>query len=123
MPVITDVTTVEHRMHASTFTSLVAPSRGSARLCAWRLDVASGTPGVEHRVNREEVLYVLDGSMQVVIDGVREHVIAGQAVLVPAGAMFVINTDEQGVSAWVVTEVGLEATTADGAHITPPWAR
>lgn len=43
-----------HAMHGSTFTSFVSPSRGSEQLCAWRLEIAPDTEGVEHVVTRRD---------------------------------------------------------------------
>jgi hypothetical protein len=49
---------------------------------------------------------------------------AGDAIVVPAGAVFKIdNLGGQRASAWVTTSVGLEAMLADGSSISPPWVR
>jgi quercetin dioxygenase-like cupin family protein len=57
-------------VHGSTFSSFVAPSRGSAQLCAWQLNVPAGLRGVAHRPTREEVLLLLDGELTVTLDGI-----------------------------------------------------
>jgi quercetin dioxygenase-like cupin family protein len=109
--------------HGSTFDSYVSPSRGSEQLCAWRLSVPAGTVGVAHRPSREEVLLVLDGGLHVTLDGVRTLASAGAVVLVPANAEVKIDGGNSDSSAWVTTTPGLQATTADGTVITPPWAQ
>lgn len=114
---------VVHSMHGSTFTSFVAPALGSAQLCAWRLDVPPDTEGVEHRVTHEEVLLVLAGELRACVDGRAVTAVEGEVVVVPPGGLFRVDTGPAGVSAWVVTSVGLEAVASDGQHIAPPWVR
>ncbi|WIM94910.1 cupin domain-containing protein [Actinoplanes oblitus] len=113
---------VVHRLHGSVFNSYVAPSTGSAELCAWRLEIAGGTAGVRHRIDREEVFLVLAGRVRVFLDGVVEELTAGDVLLVPAGAEFGIdNPGADGAEVWVTTSVGLKATLPDGSTISPPW--
>src|SRR3954470_7299481 len=121
MPVFREQDAVPHQLHGATFHSYVAPSSGSSELCAWRLDVAAGTVGVPHRVNREEVLLVLAGEVVATIEGVGSPGRAGGLAFVPAGASFGLdNTSGAPAAAWVTTTVGLEATLADGSSISPP---
>ena len=70
MPVIRSADAAVHQVHGSTFSSFVAPSRGSAQLCAWQLNVPAGLRGVAHRPTREEVLLLLDGELTVALDGI-----------------------------------------------------
>ncbi|UQU66981.1 cupin domain-containing protein [Couchioplanes caeruleus] len=115
---------VAHELHGATFHSFVAPSSGSRELCAWRLEVAGGTAGVEHRVSREEVVLLISGELTVTVDGVPGTLRAGDVAFVPAGATFrVDNLAGDPASAWVTTSVGLEATLPDGSSIRPPWTR
>ena len=124
MPVLREQDAVAHQLHGATFNSFVAPSSGSSELCAWRLDVAAGTVGVPHRVNREEVLLVLGGELTATIEGDRSVVRAGEVAFVPAGALFALdNVSGEAATAWVTTSIGIEATLADGSTISPPWAR
>ena len=124
MPIVRERDAVQHHLHGATFNSFVAPASGSTELCAWRLDVAPGTAGVPHRVSREEVLLLLTGELSASIDGVVSVVRPGEAVFVPAGAMFGLdNRSEAPAAAWVTTSVGLEATLPDGSSISPPWVR
>ncbi|MFI7544066.1 cupin domain-containing protein [Actinoplanes sp. NPDC049599] len=124
MPVIREQDAVRHELHGAAFHSYVAPSSGSRELCAWRLDVAAGTTGVPHRVNREEVLLVLTGELTATIGDNRTTVRAGEVAFVPAGALFGLdNVSDAPAAAWVTTSIGLEATLADGSLISPPWVR
>jgi quercetin dioxygenase-like cupin family protein len=123
MPVIRKQDAVQHQLHGATFNTFVAPSAGSSELCAWRLDVAPGTIGVPHRVNREEVLLVLTGELTATIDGAGTTVRAGDVIFVPAGGQFALdNASDAPATAWVTTSTGLEGTLADGSSISPPWA-
>jgi mannose-6-phosphate isomerase-like protein (cupin superfamily) len=79
---------------------------------------------VPHHVSREEVLYVLSGTIQVTIDDQSEEASAGDVILVPASARFgADNLTDEPVTAWVTTSVGLAAVLPDGSWISPPWTR
>jgi mannose-6-phosphate isomerase-like protein (cupin superfamily) len=131
MSVIHAADTVVHDLHGSRFTSYAAPARGSRELCAWRLEVPAGSTGASHTVSREEILFVLTGSLRVALsdgpigaDTVSHPAGPGDAVLIPAGASLrVDNPGSEPATAWVTTSVGLEAVLADGSRIAPPWVR
>ena len=123
MPVLHPADAVRYDVHGAAFHALVAPSRGSSELCAWRLEVPAGTVGAAHRPSREEVLLVLDGDLRVTLDGVVSDVAAGDVVLVPAGAALRVDGGDAPARVWVTTTPGLEAELADGTRLAPPWAR
>jgi mannose-6-phosphate isomerase-like protein (cupin superfamily) len=128
MPVIHAADAVAHDMHGSRFTSYAAPARGSAELCAWRLDVPAGSRGTPHVVSREEVVFVLGGTLLVTVgDGTDAPGVdcrPGDAIVVPAGSSLrVDNPGDEPASAWVTTSVGLEAVLPDGSRLSPPWVR
>jgi quercetin dioxygenase-like cupin family protein len=108
--------------HGSRFLSYVAPSRCSAQLCAWRLEVPPGLRGVPHRPTREEVLLVLTGALTATVDGDRTALGPGDVLVVPAGAEFAVDAGPEGCTAWVTTSPGLEAVLPDGSRLAPPWA-
>jgi quercetin dioxygenase-like cupin family protein len=122
VPVIRSVDATVHQVHGSTFSSFVAPSRGSAQLCAWQLTVPAGLRGVVHRPTREEVLLLLEGELTVILDGIAAVLAAGDVVLVPADSELRLDGGTAGATAWVTTTPGLEAVMADGSRIVPPWA-
>ena len=124
MPVIHAAESVVHEMHGTSFTSYASPERGSRELCAWRIEIPGGTEGVPHHVSREEVLYVLSGTLRVSVNGETEDAAAGDVVLVPAGARFGASNLAAGpVTAWVTTTVGFAGVLPDGSWFTPPWTR
>jgi quercetin dioxygenase-like cupin family protein len=122
VPVIRAAEIAVHQVHGSTFSSFVAPSRGSTQLCAWQLRVPAGLTGAAHRPTREEVLLVLDGDLTITLDGMAADLVAGDVVLVPAGSELRVDGGTSDATAWVTTTPGLEAVMADGSRIAPPWA-
>jgi mannose-6-phosphate isomerase-like protein (cupin superfamily) len=124
MPVIHAAHAAVHRLNDTTFTSYAAPARGSRELCAWLLELPGGPPGAPHHVTREEVLYILSGTIRAVIDGQAEEASAGDVILVPAGSSFsASNPASEPATAWVSTSVGFAGVLADGTWVTPPWTR
>lgn len=123
MPVVRPVDAVPFETHGSRFLSYVSPSKGSKQLCAWQLSVPADLRGVAHRPTREEVLLVLDGELHVTLDGIESTLRRGDALLVLAGSELRVDAGPDGAAAWVTTTPGLEAVTADGARIQPPWAQ
>jgi quercetin dioxygenase-like cupin family protein len=124
MPVIHAADAAVHQMHGTSFTSYASPARGSRELCAWRIQIPARTEGVPHHVSREEVLYVLSGTLRATVDERSEEATAGDVILVPAGSRFgVDNLADEPATAWVTTSVGLAAVLPDGSWITPPWTR
>jgi quercetin dioxygenase-like cupin family protein len=123
VPVLRPADAVSFETHGSRFLSFVSPSKGSKQLCAWQLTVPAGLRGVAHRPTREEVLLVLDGELHVTLDGETSALGCGDVVLVPAGTELRVDAGAAGATAWVSTTPGLQAITADGTRITPPWAQ
>lgn len=124
MAVVRSTDSVVHQLHGSVFTSYAAPARGSRELCAWRLEVPAGTTGVAHRVTREEVILVLDGHLEVSLDGDTSRLDPGDVVVVEPGQEFSAgNPGDRPAAAWVTTSVGLQAQLADGSWLSPPWVR
>ena len=123
MPVIHASEAVVHEMHGASFISYAAPARGSRELCAWRVEIPGRTEGVAHQVSREEVLYVLSGTLRAVLGDQAAQASAGDVILVPAGSQVRIdNPAAEPVTAWVTAGAGLTAVLADGSRISPPWA-
>ena len=124
MPVIHAAEATVHHLHDTSFTSYASPSRGSRELCAWRIRIPARAPGVPHHVSREEVLYVLSGTLRATVDGQPSEAVAGDVVLVPAGSSFCVgNPTSEPATAWVTTSVGFAGVLPDGSWMTPPWTR
>lgn len=123
MPVVRSADAVPFETHGSRFLSYVSPARGSSQLCAWQLTIPAGLRGVAHRPTREEVLLVLEGELRVTLDGDSAALQRGDVVLVPADSELCVDAGAAGATAWVSTTPGLQAVTADGTRIYPPWAQ
>lgn len=123
MPIIRRNDATLFEIHGSRFSSYAAPSRGSSQLCAWRLDVPAGLDGVAHRPSREEVLLILEGELHVTVDGDATDVGPGDVIVVPTESELRVDGGPTGASAWVTSTPGLEAVTAGGARVIPPWAQ
>ncbi len=57
------------------------------------------------------------------LDGTTTSLHPGDVASVPANSELRVDAGPEGATAWVTTTPGLEAVTADGTRITPPWAR
>jgi mannose-6-phosphate isomerase-like protein (cupin superfamily) len=124
VPVIHAGQAVVHKLHGASFTAYASPERGSQELCAWHIEIPGHTRGVRHHVSREEVLYVLSGTIQASVDDRAEQAAAGDVILVPAGTQFgVDNPADAPATAWVTTSVGFRGVLPDGSWITPPWTQ
>jgi len=123
MPYIRSAEALVHEVHGVRFVSYAVPAAGSKELCAWRGEVPAGTPGVPHTVSREEVLYLLSGTLRFSVDGEVADLVAGDAAVVPAGSQLRLdNVSAEPAAIWTATGVGLTATLPDGSTLTPAWA-
>lgn len=114
-----------HQLHGVRFDSYASSATGSTRLAGWRASFPPATTGQAHTMSEEEVLYVLSGRLDIEIDEERFTAEAGDAALVPAGALFKVgNHSDVEASAWITSLIGMRATMqAEGQAITPPWAQ
>lgn len=112
-------------VHDVRFFPYANSASGERELAAWRAEFQPRTEGRPHTMSDEEVLYLLAGELTVEIDADGFILRAGEAMLVPAGAVLrVSNASENPASAWVVTRLGMTAAmTTTGQGFTPPWAQ
>ncbi|HZE40294.1 MAG TPA: cupin domain-containing protein [Stackebrandtia sp.] len=124
MPVITAATAKAHQFDGATWKSFVSPSRGSSELVAWRAEIPAGAPTSPHRVNHEEVVYVLRGRLRLEHDGSAEIAEAGDVVVVPADTdVHITNPGDETAETWVTTRVGFAGIMPDGSRFEPPWVK
>lgn len=123
MPVLTAGQAPVHELGTTRFTSLATPSRGTTDTAVWVTEIAAGTPATVHRVTREEVFVVLEGSAEVRVEGVPSVAGTGDAIVVDADEEFSITASgAAGVRLLCVLPVGGQAVHG-GRTFTPPWAR
>ncbi|MVU75890.1 cupin domain-containing protein [Nocardia sp. ET3-3] len=122
MPVIHAADAQSHEMHGSRFTPLIRPSIGSRELCLWRLEIAPGTEGVAHRVNREEAFVVVGGGITMTIDGESARLTVGDAAVAPAGSVIRLDNPSADQAEVIVNApVGFTGELLDGTVVNPPW--
>ncbi|MFG2298846.1 cupin domain-containing protein [Streptomyces sp. NPDC048603] len=124
MRVIT--TTPEHVTVSpnATMTGLAAPSRGSAELSTWRVDMAAGSTGPDHAVSREQVWTVTAGSLEITWDGGRtEKVTAGQTMVLPSGVVRRIHAAESFEAHVAMRADGVASVPGTEGTRVLPWAQ
>jgi uncharacterized cupin superfamily protein len=106
------------------FTCLTSPSLGSTENSAWIVTLAPGTPGLPHKLTREETFVCIEGEAQARV-GEQLHMFApGCALTVPKEVEFELsNPGAVRFRAVVVLPVGGQAVIGDEAPFTPPWAQ
>ena len=123
MPIVSGATAPHFTLPGVTFIGLAAPSRGSRENAVWKLMMEPGVTPLPHRLTREEIFVATGGSAIATIDGERHALIAGDSLVVPAGAEFSLhNAGDLPFEAVVVLPVGGQAMMGDEAPFTPPWA-
>lgn len=124
MPVIAAPDTATHDIGTARFTSLATPSRGSSETAVWTVEIPPHTPATPHTLTREEVFVVLRGAASVTIDGVSGTARQGDAIVVPAGALFELaNETHDALCMLCCMPVGGQGIIGHGAPFTPPWAQ
>lgn len=105
-----------HEFGGFEFRPLAVPSRGSTEIALWTVDVPEGGDGKPHTASKEEVFYVLSGSVTI------------QGHTAAAGDVIVVQPDTElsltggPARVLVATSVGIKGTLSDGTTITPPWS-
>ena len=109
-------------MPGLTVAGFASPSRGAAQVSTWRLELAPGSEGVEHSVDREEIFMALSGNALARLGGEEVELRPGDALIVPPGIAFSLgNPGATAFSAIAVAPVGVRARIAEGASFSPPW--
>lgn len=121
MYVVTEADARTTRTAAAAMFGLAAPSQGSTELCTWRVEMAAGNETPVHTIDREQVWMPISGAFEVTVGDETETVKAGQAVIVPGGAIRQLKALED-TQALVAMAVGGQAVVPDGSKVTLPWA-
>jgi mannose-6-phosphate isomerase-like protein (cupin superfamily) len=96
---------------------------GSA-VAVWRSTTAPGTAGPLHRIDREHVLVVVEGTLSVTIDGTAVvDAVPGDAVVLPAGTARQLRNDGSVPVVTITCAIpGSRATVGDGDPVVVPWS-
>jgi mannose-6-phosphate isomerase-like protein (cupin superfamily) len=101
-----------------------APSRGSAELCLWRIDIAPGAISPLHHMDCEEVFLCVAGRAVVVTSAGERPVEAGDCLVLPAGTdfSFRVGAGEPFRAVAAIRAGGKATMAASGDTFVPPWA-
>jgi mannose-6-phosphate isomerase-like protein (cupin superfamily) len=122
MPVSTLAEAKKIEFHGLTARPIAVPSRGTAELAIWHLEVVPGVHGEEHTVDHEEVFVVRTGRLSGTLGGEPCEVGPGDALIVPPGVPFALsNSGTEPASAVVCTSAGVTAR-LNGHTVVPPWS-
>lgn len=95
---------------------------GSA-VAVWRSTTAPGTAGPVHRIDREQVVVVVEGTLSVTIADATVEAGPGDAVLLPAGAVRQLRNDGSVPVVTISSAVPASlATVGDGDAVIVPWS-
>jgi quercetin dioxygenase-like cupin family protein len=122
VPVIEHDAQRHHELAGARFHTLASPSLGSEETSVWRLHLEAGTPGLPHRLTREEIFVVVSGAATASLDGAPHALSAGSTLVLPAGVELSLETGTEPLEAIVCLPVGGQGVVGDGDPFTPPWA-
>lgn len=111
------------RTPAGAMFALAGPSQGSTEVSTWRVEIGPDTSTPVHSIDREQIWMPTSGEFEAVVDGTTEQAKAGQAIVIPAGAVRQLKATGGPAEALVAMAVGGQATVPGSGHRIPlPWA-
>jgi quercetin dioxygenase-like cupin family protein len=106
---------------STTITSFAAPARGAHELALYRADLPAGGALPPHRHDHLDVFTVVAGSGTFHLDDEAFDLALGDSVVVPIGALHLLEAGAEGVSIVVTMLAGTRMMRADGSEAVPPW--
>lgn len=124
MPVFAHKDLTSYEMHGNLMMGLSTRSRGATQVEAWYTEVAPGAASPLHVHSHEEVIVVLQGKGELVLDGVPHAFEAPCTVLAPPNTPHVLRNLGDGALV-AVAAMPLETIlrTPEGAPMELPWRR
>ncbi|MFR9798369.1 cupin domain-containing protein [Streptomyces sp. MS06] len=108
---------------AGSMFGLAAPSQGSTEVSTWRVELGADSATPVHIIDREQIWTLLSGEFEVEVEGRTRHAEAGQAIIVPGGAVRRLKTVGGPAQALVAMVVGGKAMMPGSEDKIPlPWA-
>ncbi|WP_373046671.1 cupin domain-containing protein [Vulgatibacter sp.] len=104
---------------------LVAPSRGGSELTLQQARLAPGAATPEHRHDREELVVLASGVLEVACGEKTQRVLPGDVAILPAGTCHqLVNVAHEEAVMLLVGGAGARSFCRDGRELpTPPWLR
>lgn len=96
---------------------------GANEVSVIRQRQAAGGFNPDHSHNTEEVIMLLSGRLAVTVDGERQEMTAGNALIVPAGSVHShVNLGEDSAELLLISPANRTFITTSGQEVMPPWA-
>ncbi|NUT39735.1 MAG: cupin [Thermoactinospora sp.] len=102
-------------------TTLASPTQGAAGLSIWRVEGNAGVAGPVHTISADQVWTFLEGAVSVRLGEEELAVVAGDTVVMPAGAVRQVTAGEAGFVA-ICTAPAEARAAVDGKDFgIPAW--
>jgi quercetin dioxygenase-like cupin family protein len=108
---------------AATMRTLTSPtSTPEMPIAIWRTDLPAGAVGPEHAIDTDQFVVVVDGAIDVDIDGRTYRVAEADGIKLPSGVMRVIKSaDNTPASTITVGHPDAHATVGQNDPVPVPW--
>lgn len=107
----------------ASITPLATRKSGAEQVSIIRQRMQGSQRNPMHAHTSEEVMLMLDGAVDVTVDGITRRLAAGDTLIVPAGSMHCIENGGGQPAEWlIVSPLGMQFLGADGGAMTPAWA-
>ena len=108
---------------AATMRTLISPQLApSFPIAVWRTEIPAGTSGPTHTVDVDHFVTVVEGSVDVTVDGRSYTVTAGDGVRLPANSVRTIRASDDGDAVTLSAGMpGGRAQVADNDPVAVPW--
>ena len=100
------------------------PTLGSHEVSVIRQRQTPNGVNPDHTNDRDEVIYLLNGSLNVLVDEECLFLNAGDAVRIPPRTQHRIENAGDSMAEWLlIATAGVKFFRADGEEASPPWSR
>jgi quercetin dioxygenase-like cupin family protein len=105
-------------------TGLASPARGAKEVTTWHVVMQAGADGPLHKVDRELVVNVLEGTVRVTVEGVDYDIPAGDAFIIPANSKrSVSNPFKERATSLNAVPAEVHVERLDGIPSNAPWLK
>lgn len=105
-------------------TPVATATRGAHEVSVIRQRQEPGGANPPHTHDREEVLTMLDGAINLTLDGRAERLGPGDTAIIPASTAHQIRNAGETTAEWlIVAPAGIRYFGADGDEMFPAWAK